>query len=297
VSSHPLLMKVVVMTSVPDEDQALFTGWLRTRQQRAERKRPDDPFIHHGLRFVFYGRISTSGYQDLRASRAWQWEIAERLVEGHGKIVRSLFDEGCSRTRAWHRRPAAAELLALLADPGRGFDAVVVGEYERAFCGRQFEDLVPVLEEHGVQFWLPEAGGRVDLGGVEHRTLMKVLGAQSEREVVRARNRVLQAMAAQTRDQGRFLGGRPPYGYRLVDGGPHPNREHAKWGRRLQRLAPDPVTAPHVAWIFEQRLAGCSLAGIVRGLNERGVACPSRVWTSGATGIGWTVCGVCRRWR
>jgi hypothetical protein len=106
---------------------------------------------------------------------------------------------------------------------------------------------------------------------------MMVLGAQSEREVIRTRNRVIQAMLAQTRDQGRFLGGRPPYGYRLVDGGPHPNRVHAKWGRRLQRLEPDPVTAPHVEWIFERRVAGCSLAGIARELNERGVASPSQV--------------------
>jgi hypothetical protein len=30
-------------------------------------------------------------------------------------------------------------------------------------------------------------------------------------------------MAAQTR-QGRYLGGRPPYGYRLADAGPHPNK-------------------------------------------------------------------------
>lgn len=83
------------------------------------------------------------------------------------------------------------------------------------------------------------------------------------------------AMQAQAREQGRYLGGRPPYGYRLVDAGPHPNRVHAQWGRRLHRLKPDPATAPHVAWIFAQRLAGRSIAGIARALNEMGVPCPS----------------------
>jgi hypothetical protein len=34
-------------------------------------------------------------------------------------------------------------LLAALADPDRGFDAVVVGEYERAFCGDQLARLAP----------------------------------------------------------------------------------------------------------------------------------------------------------
>jgi len=72
--------------------------------------------------------------------------------------------------------------------------------------------MIAVWQEHGVQFWLPEAGGRVDFGSVEHRSLMSVLGAQSEREVIRTRNRVIQAMLAQTRDQGRFLGARPGAG-------------------------------------------------------------------------------------
>ncbi|WP_255544484.1 recombinase family protein [Micromonospora sp. ATA51] len=75
--------------------------------------------------------------------------------------------------------------------------------------------------------------------------------------------------------QGRHLGGRPPYGYRLVDAGPHPNRAHAAWGRRLQRLEPDPATAPHVRWIFERRLAGRSVASIARALNDNGLPCPS----------------------
>jgi site-specific DNA recombinase len=76
-------------------------------------------------------------------------------------------------------------------------------------------------------------------------------------------------------EQGRYLGGRPPYGYRLVDAGPHPNRTHAGWGRRLRRLDPDPVTAPHVQWMFAQPLAGRSVASIARELTETGVPFPS----------------------
>ena len=108
-----------------------------------------------------------------------------------------------------------------------------------------------------------------------HRALVTALGAIAQREVSRARHRTLAAMRAQAFEQGRFLGGRPPYGYRLVDAGPHPNRAQAAWGKRLQRLDPDPVTAAHVRWMFARRLAGRSLAGIARELNERGVLCPS----------------------
>lgn len=123
--------------------------------------------------------------------------------------------------------------------------------------------------------WLPEAGGPVDLDAPTHRVLMQVLAAQSQREVVRSRHRTMAAMRMQAVEQGRFLGGRPPYGYRLVDAGPHPNRAHAVWGRRRQRLDPDPVTARHVRWMFAERLTGRSMAGIARELNERGVPCPS----------------------
>ncbi len=84
-------------------------------------------------------------------------------------------------------------------------------------------------------------------------------------------------MSAQVRLQGRHLGGRPPYGYRLADAGPHPNEQHALWGRRLLRLDPDPDpdTAPHVRWIFAQRLAGTSTAGTGRTLNALAVPSPA----------------------
>ena len=39
--------------------------------------------------------------------------------------------------------------------------------------------------------------------------------------------------------QGRYLGGRPPYGYMLIDVGPHPNPAKAADGKRLHALAID----------------------------------------------------------
>ncbi|HZM84373.1 MAG TPA: recombinase family protein [Candidatus Limnocylindrales bacterium] len=107
--------------------------------------------------------------------------------------------------------------------------------------------------------------------------LLLMLGAQAKLEVQRARFRTTAAMQAQAREQGRHLGGRPPYGYRLADAGPHFNRAHAGWGRRLHRLEPDPATAPWARWIFARRLEGHSLAGIARMLNETGVPRPSAV--------------------
>ena len=216
------------------------------------------------MRFAFYGRVSTEDYQDPVTSRARQRDQAGALVAGHGWIVAGFFDIGQSRVLPWARRPQAAALMAAMADPDRAFDAIVVGEYERAFHGSQYALMAPLFEHYGVQLWMPEAGGRVDHRSEHDEQAMTALGMSSKREVTRTSIRVRTAMAIQTREQGRYLGGRPPYGYKLGDAGPHPNKVHASWGSRTHRLEPDPETAHVVRWMFAQRLAGHSAARITR---------------------------------
>ena len=251
-------------------------GGLAAWAERSGR-RSDGHSPRAGLRFAFYGRVSTEDWQDPVTSRARQREQAGALVRGHGAIAAEFFDVGQSRSVAWGRRPQAAALVAALADPDRGWDAVVVGEYERAFYGSQYALMAPLFEHYGVQLWMPEAGGRVDFASEHDEQAMTVLGLSSKREVTRTSIRVRAAMAVQTREQGRYLGGRPPYGYRLADAGPHPNKAHAAWGRRAHRLEPDPETEHVVRWMFAQRLAGHSVGRIARALNEGGIPCPSSV--------------------
>jgi site-specific DNA recombinase len=244
------------------------------------------------LRFAFYGRVSTEDWQDPVTSRARQLAQAVMLVAGRGVVVAEFFDTGQSRVLAWPRRPQAAALVAALADPDRGWDAVVIGEYERAFYGSQYASMAPLFEHYGVSLWTPEVGGRVDWHAEDHEQTMLALGLSSKREITRTRIRVRTAMAAQTLEQGRYLGGRPPYGYRLADAGPHPNKAHAAWGRRAHKLEPDSETAPVVAWMFAQRLAGHSAARITRALNDAGVPCPSAAdpgRNPHRTGAAWTL--------
>ena len=75
-------------------------------------------------------------------------------------IAAEFFDTGQSRALPWARRPQAAALVAQLADPDRGWNAIVVGEYERAFYGSQYALMAPLFEHYGVQLWMPETGGR-----------------------------------------------------------------------------------------------------------------------------------------
>jgi site-specific DNA recombinase len=111
------------------------------------------------LRFVFYGRVSTEDWQDPVSSRARQLQQAVMLTGGHGIIVAGFFDVGESRELPWARRPQAAALVAQLADPERGWDAIVIGEYERAFYGSQFASMAPLFEHYGITLWMPEVGG------------------------------------------------------------------------------------------------------------------------------------------
>ena len=111
-------------------------------------------------RFAFSGRVSTEDNQDPDASRNWQISRSRALIEpAGGIIVAEYFDIGQSRSLPWKRRPRAAQLLADLANPDRGFDAVVIGEPQRAFYGNQYSLTMPVFTHYGVELWVPEVGG------------------------------------------------------------------------------------------------------------------------------------------
>jgi hypothetical protein len=71
-----------------------------------------------GLRFAFYGRVSTEDWQDPVTSRARQRDQAAALVAGRGRIVAEFFDTGYSRTRA--------------------------------FYGGQYASMVPLFEHYGI---------------------------------------------------------------------------------------------------------------------------------------------------
>jgi site-specific DNA recombinase len=250
------------------------------------------------MRFAFLGRVSTEDQQDPESSRAWQLNRARALVEPHGGvIVESFFDIGQSRSLPWQRRPEASRLLTALADPNRGFEAVVIGEPHRAFYGNQFGLTFPLFVHYGVQLWVPEVGGPLDPDNEAHDLVMSVFGGMSKGERNRIKVRVRTAMAAQTKLEGRFLGGRPPYGYSLADLGAHPNPSKAAEGRRLKGLVPDAATADVVRRIFGEFLAGSGLFAIAEGLTRDDIACPSasdpgrnrhrdgRAWSKGAVRV------------
>jgi DNA invertase Pin-like site-specific DNA recombinase len=97
---------------------------------------------------------------------------------------------------------------------------------------------------------------------------MSVFGGMSKGERNRIKLRVRTAMAAQTLLEGRYLGGRPPYGYTLQDLGPYSNPAKAADGKHLRGLTPDPRTAPIVRQIFHEFLTGSGLYAIAEALTS-----------------------------
>lgn len=228
------------------------------------------------IQFAFYGRVSTEDQQDPASSKQWQLHRSLGLIEpAGGEVVAEFFDIGQSRSLPWKRRPEAARLLSAIARPDRGFSAVVIGEPQRAFYGNQFGLTFPVFSHYGVQLWVPEVGGAVDPGSEAHDLVVMLFGGMSKGERMRIKTRVRTAMSAQAAMQGRFLGGRPPYGYRLADVGPHPNPAKAGDGKRLHQLEPDPATAPVVVRIFDEYLAGRGYLAIAERVTAEGIASPS----------------------
>ncbi|WP_246009894.1 recombinase family protein [Actinokineospora cianjurensis] len=225
---------------------------------------------------AFYGRCSTEDNQDPDTSHGWQRGNAEKFVGPlGGRLVAGFFDIGQSRSVPWERRDEASRLLAALKDPRRTWTGVVVGEGTRCWFGNQFSLIAPRFEAYGVDLWVPELGGKYDSRNPSHKMLMSVLGGMSESERQHVQARVRAAMDAQVVNEGRHQGGRAPYGYRVVDAGPHPNPRKAAEGFRLRVLALDESAAEVVERIFADYLNGKGDRAIANALNREAIPCPS----------------------
>jgi DNA invertase Pin-like site-specific DNA recombinase len=225
---------------------------------------------------ALYARCSTEDNQDPETSRGWQFGNARKFVEPLGAVViAEFFDVGQSRSVPWERREDANRLLAALKNPNRGWNAVVVGEGTRCWFGNQFSLIAPKFEAYGVELWVPELGGKFDARNPSHKMLMSVLGGMSESERQHVQARVRAAMDAQVVNEGRHQGGRAPYGYIVIDGGPHPNPRKAAEGYRLRLLAVDEAAAEVVRRIYVEYLDGSGDRAIANSLNRDGIPCPS----------------------
>jgi hypothetical protein len=85
------------------------------------------------LLFAFVGRVSTEDMQEPEASRARQIAKASTILPPSAQIVADYFDIGDTRALPWPRRPETGRLLRELRSGTNAWDAIVAGEFTRAF--------------------------------------------------------------------------------------------------------------------------------------------------------------------
>ncbi len=176
-------MAAAAVPEMPTASKARGGNMLALWQRRpGAAGRPGLALAGCGSRFTGGSRLRTAGPDDVTGTTADQ---AAALVAGHGRIVAEFFDTGHSRTLAWARRPQAAVLVAAPADPDQGWDAIVIGEHERALCGAQYASMAPLFKHYGIQLWTPELGAQIDYDAEDHEQVMVALALSSKREIAR----------------------------------------------------------------------------------------------------------------
>jgi site-specific DNA recombinase len=181
----------------------------------------------------------------------------------HYVLVESYEDEGVSGTVDFDQRPAGQKLLADLR--AGMFSVVLVTSLDR--FGRTLQTIVEgyrAIERIGGTLYVMDSPlGVIDTTNPMGKFAFHLLAivAELERDLIRERTVSMRRLRAR---EGRFPGGRIPYGYRLVNGRIEIAEDEAEVVRSIARM----------------RLSGLSFAQIARDLNERGIPY-RRKWADG----------------
>jgi site-specific DNA recombinase len=210
------------------------------------------------LRCAVYTRKSSEEgleqeFNSLHAQReACEAYIASQRSEGW-VLVRDRYDDG-GISGGTLERPA---LKRLLADIDDGLvDVVVVYKIDRLSRSlMDFSKLVEVFDRNGVTFVsvTQSFNTTTSMGRLTLNILLSF--AQFEREVTAER---IRDKVRASRMKGMWMGGVPPYGYRVED----------------RKLVVDDEQAAHVRWIFARFLEIGSGTELAREVGKRGISTP-----------------------
>ena len=162
-----------------------------------------------------YARVSTVQ----QASEGESLDVQQRVIAGyaqmHDLVVDKVFVErGVSGSKPLGDRPQGAALLAIL-QPG---DVVITPKLDRMFrSALDALDVLGRLKQGGVSLHMIDLGGDTTGNGVS-KLIFTILSAVAEAERDRTRERIAEVKRDQ-RQRGRYLGGTPPYGYRVGEAG------------------------------------------------------------------------------
>ncbi|WP_149589846.1 recombinase family protein [Tabrizicola flagellatus] len=210
------------------------------------------------LRCAVYTRKSSEEgleqeFNSLHAQReACEAYIASQRSEGW-VLVRDKYDDG-GISGGTLERPGLKRLMADIED---GLvDVVVVYKIDRLSRSlADFAKLVEVFDRNGVTFVsvTQSFNTTTSMGRLTLNILLSF--AQFEREVTAER---IRDKVAASRKKGMWMGGVPPYGYRVEN----------------RKLVVDKETSAHVRWIFARFLEIGSCTLLAREVGARGLGTP-----------------------
>jgi DNA invertase Pin-like site-specific DNA recombinase len=206
------------------------------------------------MRVALYARVS-SERQDIDLSISAQLKaVREYAARNEHSVVREYIDEAESGRSI--DRPGFKQMIVTARRKPSPFEAILVWKLSR--FARNREDSIiykSLLRKQGVQVISinepveDTPSGRLLEGIIE--VIDEFYSANLSQDVLRGQG--------ENASRGFHNGGRPPYGYTLVQ---------VKDGVRTRtKLDPDPRTAPIVRCIFQECLDGKGLKTIARSLN------------------------------
>jgi len=217
-------------------------------------------------KFIIYTRCSTddqaSGdFTTLDAQAHHCKNMLEALGYESSRIVK---DDGYSGKDL--NRPGIQSILKNIGLPNqkRTFDGIVFLRLDRLTRNpRDLYALIDLFKQHNIDFI--SVRENLDSSSALGRVVIGILGllASFERELTGERVRA--SGIARVR-QGKWIGGRLPYGYKLInDGAPLPD------GRQPHQIIVDKTTGSRLKFIWEMAAENKSLMAIARELEKRGI--------------------------
>jgi site-specific DNA recombinase len=206
------------------------------------------------MRAVLYARVSTELQKEAGSIESQVSFAREHCRLQKIEILNVYRDEGVSGSVRVNERPEGARLLRE-ARAGK-FDCVLVFRIDR--LARRTSDLLNTVEElEACGVSLRSLTEPFDTSTPAGKFMISTLGGIAELERANFRDRTKAGMERLARE-GRWLGGKPPFGYRVVDG----------------KLAIDPEQSDIVKKVFVWYLSGQRVRGIAQRLNALAVRHP-----------------------
>jgi site-specific DNA recombinase len=159
----------------------------------------------------FYARVSSDEQREQQTVRN-QLEYARSRAALEGWLLQEFVDDGVSGTIPLERRPAGAKLLA--AARAGAFEVVATMKIDRlGRTQRVVLSAIDLLKSAGVRYRSLTEPFEVGTPFGDAALGMTSVFAQLERDSIAQRTRDGRRRVA--REPGRYLGGTPPYGYRV----------------------------------------------------------------------------------